>query len=605
MGQTYRFEVNKSLPFERLHSVALFFEHHAVLFQQDGNFSRITLSDDCGLQPLSNFETTVSCVSRPLETEERSATEPGVLIGFTDGTSFLTAGIDGLVKLWSSKGAFRSTLARLDKPVRDVSWAHDLFHIAFCSGSQIYVLDLRQQRKTRYSSPHSGEVLSLEWSPVELVLLSGAEDCRFCLSDSRGGRIYTSEDLPGSISALEWAPQGQFFCIATGETISLHSSTGESLTQIQLRGEFIQTIQYIAGMNRIGVVSIGKLMVLDLKSIIDENCISELYWDRLKNALSTKQANGDTTCNIVALSQGYGFLVAATASQAIVLPKKASSQLHLIDLEISPKIIIQAHKKFLLLFETGEFTVYQYNGLRECTLSHPDNISRYTNPRQISMTNEIVGIVDTTTSRRIVFYDIQTKHSQVSRDFGFKIVCLSLCQNEMQNNCLGVCINEKQELFVFNSFEANLLKIENFVSDAKWHDYEDSLVAIVNRNLVIWNLASYFTNNRCLIEGLKQTPVQALEEGTMIDYFQDSICILSSNKTGARHVGINPVPHFLDKLTQSGNWSQALKLCRKLEDITVWRFLGALASIRGNENLKKTAMSVIGEVEYLDSILED
>jgi len=37
----------------------------------------------------------------------------------------------------------------------------------------------------------------------------------------------------------------------------------------------------------------------------------------------------------------------------------------------------------------------------------------------------------------------------------------------------------------------------------------------------------------------------------------------------------------------------------------MWRFLGALAIVRDKEDIKTMCMSVVGEVEYLEHVIED
>lgn len=72
------------------------------------------------------------------------------------GTSLITVGIDGCVKLWSNKGALRSTLLRVESSVQGVSWAYDNFHIALCSQHEVFVIDLRQQRTSKHWTAHLG-----------------------------------------------------------------------------------------------------------------------------------------------------------------------------------------------------------------------------------------------------------------------------------------------------------------------------------------------------------------------------------------------------------------------------------------------------------------
>jgi len=64
---------------------------------------------------------------------------------------------------------------RLDAPVLDVSWGHDSSHIVFCSGPDLFIIDLRQQRTSKKWSPHSSKQTSKETtlSPFRCNLESG------------------------------------------------------------------------------------------------------------------------------------------------------------------------------------------------------------------------------------------------------------------------------------------------------------------------------------------------------------------------------------------------------------------------------------------------
>lgn len=85
----------------------------------------------------------------------------------------------------------------------------------------------------------------------------------------------------------------------------------------------------------------------------------------------------------------------------------------------------------------------------------------------------------------IVLCDAQTGDLLTSQDYGTRIASVCLCQGGVHNGCLGVCVSEKRELFLFNSLDGPLLKLENFVSNVKWHSHGDSLAVLVNRDLVI------------------------------------------------------------------------------------------------------------------------
>jgi len=73
---------------------------------------------------------------------------------------------------------------------------------------------------------------------------------------------------------------------------------------MELERECIQKISWSLDQDRIAVLSVGALITVDLKSSVDEQCVSEQYWDRLRNALFPVPNKNSTLNEIVAISQG-------------------------------------------------------------------------------------------------------------------------------------------------------------------------------------------------------------------------------------------------------------------------------------------------------------
>lgn len=64
-----------------------------------------------------------------------------------DGTGLLTAGEDGVIKVWSKLGMLRSTIIQNETPIRAACWSPNSMSIVYCTGSFIAIKPLAANSK--------------------------------------------------------------------------------------------------------------------------------------------------------------------------------------------------------------------------------------------------------------------------------------------------------------------------------------------------------------------------------------------------------------------------------------------------------------------------
>lgn len=64
-----------------------------------------------------------------------------------DGTGLLTAGEDGIIKVWSKLGMLRSTIIQNETAIRVACWSPNSMKIAYCTGAFIAVKPLAANSK--------------------------------------------------------------------------------------------------------------------------------------------------------------------------------------------------------------------------------------------------------------------------------------------------------------------------------------------------------------------------------------------------------------------------------------------------------------------------
>lgn len=64
-----------------------------------------------------------------------------------DGTGLLTAGEDGVIKIWSKLGMLRSTIIQNETPIRAACWSPNSMSIAYCTGAFLAIKPLAANSK--------------------------------------------------------------------------------------------------------------------------------------------------------------------------------------------------------------------------------------------------------------------------------------------------------------------------------------------------------------------------------------------------------------------------------------------------------------------------
>jgi WD40 repeat protein len=68
---------------------------------------------------------------------------------------------------------------------------------------------------------HNGTILALEWSPDGAWLASGGQDGLVHLFQVASGLCCCSFDHGHAVERLDWSPESQHLCVASGQTLHL------------------------------------------------------------------------------------------------------------------------------------------------------------------------------------------------------------------------------------------------------------------------------------------------------------------------------------------------------------------------------------------------
>lgn len=144
-----------------------------------------------------------------------------------DGTSFLTAGEDGALKVWSKSGMLRSTVSQCPTQIRFARWSPNSQAILYATESHLTVKPLAPNSKVLKWSAHEGLVLCAAWCSINGVIASGGEDCRYKVWDAMSGAmLYQSPMDEHAIVALDFSSDGEFLLVGSFNLVRLCNATG-------------------------------------------------------------------------------------------------------------------------------------------------------------------------------------------------------------------------------------------------------------------------------------------------------------------------------------------------------------------------------------------
>ncbi|XP_011861204.1 PREDICTED: intraflagellar transport protein 80 homolog isoform X2 [Vollenhovia emeryi] len=144
----------------------------------------------------------------------------------TDGSALLTAGEDGLIKIWSRSGMLRSTLIKANLPILTSSWSPDCSTILYSQGRNLLLQSFNSTSKPYKWQAHDNLILVACWNSVNGLIVSGGEDCKYKVWDTMGHQLYSSNVGDHPVTAISWCSSGNYFAVGSFNTIKLCDKNG-------------------------------------------------------------------------------------------------------------------------------------------------------------------------------------------------------------------------------------------------------------------------------------------------------------------------------------------------------------------------------------------
>jgi len=536
-----------------------------------------------------------------------------------DGSALATAGEDGQLKIWSRSGMLRSVLIQLSNPIYSISWSPDNDKLIMTNEKNLLIKPLQPSQKHIQWKAHDGVILSVEWSSVNNLIVSGGEDKKYKVWDSYGRQIYSSGFNDQVITSVSWSPSGEMFAVGSFNSIRVCDKLGWSYGLAQPNSGSILDIAWTpdstqfacAGGN--GAVCFGYITERRMEWKNYEIIIPEQTKIIVHDVLTGTKEQLDFRDHVIKASIRFGYLIVATSSQCYIYSEKNWNTPSIIDLSNNGRVVViqQSQNYFSIVDNLTGIQVYNYEGRHQSSPKYQGLRPEFITAQTYTMSDDTIAIIDKTDEKSIIIFETTTgrlinkeplRHHQEILEIG-----LNLHESSYQRQL--VIIDKNRDMYITPINKSLFKKLGSMVDSLLWNDESNTLAAIMDGKFVVW----YYPNVVFVDEEITHL-TRFEKEGYNVGKSAQLVKFIGSEATIRKSDGslvvlsdVSPYPALLHELVKKKQWEEAIRLCRFAKLEVLWACLAAMAVAGHDLNTAEVAYALINEVvkvEYICYIKE-
>ena len=499
-----------------------------------------------------------------------------------------------------------------------VVWGPDNDQLLLCSGRDVIIKTLQVDRKQVKWKAHDGVVMKADWNPINDLIITGGEDCKYKVWDNYGRQLYSSAPFEFVVTSIAWCPSGELFSVGSFGTVSLCDKTGWAYHAEKADAGSIMCQAWtadgtqLAGGGGNGTTTFGQLVdklvewqsfsarLVDSREVVVEDVLSEM-----RDSLDFRDRVTD-------MSMGFGYLVVATSTQCYVYNLQNLNTPHIFDLTCAVGLILQSDRHFVTVDNQSGIVAYSYEGRTLCNPRFAGLRVEFLSRKTLSVSTDAIAVLDRSTNKQVVVFNIETGRpiSQQPIAHNLDIVEIQLSQaraaqpdRNMTHRVLAF-VDKNRDLYLTHLLDPRPRKLHTMVDSVAWADKSDMLVAVADAQVVSW----YYPHTLFVDRDLLPRVVVAKDGSEfgkspqIVSFFGWRLCVRRLDGSNLL-TSVSPYPTELFKFVSTRRWEEAVKLCRFVKDDALWASLAAMAIQQQSLDTAETAFAAIKEVEKLKYIL--
>lgn len=532
------------------------------------------------------------------------------------GTDLLTAGEDGGVKIWSRSGMLRSTLSQNNLPVYSVGWSPDSDQVIYSNGKSLIIKPIQPNAKANTWKAHEGVILKVDWNPVNNLILSGGEDCKYKVWDSYGRLMYSSSTHDYPITSVSWSPDGDTFAVGSYNTLRLCDKAGWSYALEKPNTGSIFNIAWSSDSTQVaGACGNGQVIFAHvIESRIEWKNYEVLVTGRksisVRNVSNEAKEKLEFRDRIIKVSMGYKHLVVATSSQCYIYNCKNWNTPMIFDLKEGSVTLITQSERHFLLVDSSSIYIYTYEGRLVCSPKFTGMRTDVLNPLTVSLSDDTIAIRDKIDEKCIHLFETSTgKALGDGKPFQHKLevseIALDNCGTATERRL--AIVDKNRDLYltqvrVYGS-DRKTIKLATMIQSLSWNNETNMLAALADGKFTVW----YYPNAVYVDKDLlSKTTVErdASEFGKnphLLSFLGKHVTIRRAEGSVVS-TGISPYPTTLHTYVQMSKWDDAVRLCRFVKEESLWACLAGMAAYAKEFATAEIAYAAIDEADKVHFI---
>ncbi|XP_077295426.1 intraflagellar transport protein Oseg5 [Arctopsyche grandis] len=535
-----------------------------------------------------------------------------------DGSSILTAGEDGTLRIWSRSGLARSLIGNVGVPIYCAIWGPSGSSLLHTQSNCIVITHLQGNTKRLQWKGHDGLILSAAWNPTNNIIVSGSEDGFFKTWDMFGQLLSCSMKHDCPILSVSWSPAGDLFAVAGYNLLRLCDFTGWSHCLERPNTGSIQHIAWSSdGTQLAAACSNGHVLFAHLIQ-------RQMSWKNYSCTLTgrktitiTEVTNSTTeqldySNRVIQMGLASGHLIVVTTKQCHIHSSTSWNTPVVFDLKDSIVYMILISERCFCLVERSGINIYSYLGR---LLASPrwgsmrlDVLAR----SSISLGPDTLAVIDQNDHKTIHIFELPTgiavrsssEHSTMTVTHTMAASEIVLSQSGLLAERQLAMIDFNKDLYILTVKDSKLKlkKIAVQVSGITWCEDVAILVALREGRLIIFGSprTSAFLSLTTIVRD-----VSDLGKNPKLIRAEEGCVVIRRGDGSLLHIAISPFPMQLARKVAANQWSQALKLCRIIKDDTLWACLAALSWESKELAVAEEAFAIIKQphqVEYIQQL---
>ncbi len=538
-----------------------------------------------------------------------------------DGTSLVSGGEDGDVKIWSRNGNLRSLIVSVTDPVMSVNWGPDNDGLLVASGGNISIVRTQTRGKTlEWKVVDQGVILCCDWNPVTNTIICGSEDCRYRIYDPHGLPLYTSNQSEHVITSVRWNPMGTSAVVGSFNLIRVADRTGWTYGRYRPQVGSIMDVEWSPdGTELACATGSGKAV---FAQVVDRTLSYGAITATLVDPHRITVADAETGSfedldfprdRVVEFAFGHDHLVVCTVSQCFVYESPNYNTPQIFDLKHPVNLIVMGVRSFAIVDTVSGVGVYSYEGRLVSTPKFQGLRPELLSGNHISLASDVVAILDRTDFKTVRLFDGTTgrplPNGEIKHDQEITKITLNQFSTSTMDRRLAF-LDSNRELFITPT--SNLpgvpkkfatRKLATQVDSMAWNDCSDCLACIADSRMIVHYYPHALYVDKDLLP-LTMDTKDGSEFGkapTVQNFFGTTVSVRRAD--GALLTSaVEPYPAMLYEYVSAGRFQESVRLCRFIKSPQLWATLAGMAIYHQDLDSAEVALSAVKEVDKLQFI---